>query len=129
MAAVAIAAAAGTACTPASVNRPEGKPVPVQLTVNNNLLRATDLTIYTVDWAGQRKLLGSVPPRTTRDFTFTPASYSEQYRFLATRITGRDIRSQVFSIGSEMTGQVTWSMIPNLVGFRGTDPDTTSTTP
>ena len=128
MAAVAVAVAATTACTPANVQRPEGKPVPVQLVVNNNLLRPTDLTIYTVDWDGQRRLLGSVPPRTIRDFSFTPVSYSEQYRFLATRITGRDIRSQVFTIGSEMTGQITWTMIPNLVAFRGTDPDTTSTT-
>ncbi|MEO7042955.1 MAG: hypothetical protein ABI035_11895 [Gemmatimonadaceae bacterium] len=129
MAAVAVAGALTTACAPANVHGPQGKPVPVQLVVNNNLLRPTDLTIYTVDWDGQRQLLGSVPPRTTRDFSFTPVSYSEQYRFLATRITGRDIRSQVFTIGSEMTGQINWTMLPNLVGFRGTDPDTTGTTP
>ena len=127
MAVVAVAVAASTACTPTNMHSPAGKPVPVQLVVNNNLLRPTDLTIYTVDWDGQRRLLGSVPPRTIRDFSFTPISYTEQYRFLATRITGRDIRSQVFTIGSEMTGQITWTMIPNLVGFRGTDPDTTGT--
>ena len=129
LAAVAVSAMASTSCTRATVNRPEGPPVPVQLVVNNNLLRPTDLTIYTVTFGGQRRLLGSVPPRTTREFSFTPVSYSAQYRLLATRITGRDVTSQVFSIGSEMTGQITWTMLPNLVAFRGTDPDTTVNRP
>ena len=119
--------AGGTACTPANIN--EVAPVPVQLVVDNNLFGPTDLTIYTVTFGGQRQLLGSVPPRTTRDFRFTPVSYSTQYRLLATRPMRRDIRSQVFTIGSEMTGQVIWTMQPNLIGFRGTDPDTTGTNP
>gem|GEM_PF-1185639 len=125
----AVAAGAGTACAPSNVNTSEAAPVPVQLVVNNNLLRLTSLTIYTVTWDGVRRLLGSVPPRTTREFSFTPVSYSASYRLLATRMGGRDIRSEVFTIGPDMTGQITWTMIPNLVGFRGTDPDTTGTNP
>ncbi len=127
--ALVIAAAAGSlgllsGCASTSGGRTEGPTVPIDLVVQNNLLRPTDLTIYAVTWDGHRTLLGSVPPRTTRTFSFKPVSFAERYRILATRITGRDIRSQVFTVGSDMTGQITWTMIPNIVGFKGTDPDT-----
>ena len=117
------------ACASATGGRTEGPTNPVDLVVNNNLLRPTDLTIYAVTWDGHRSLLGSVPPREIRTFSFKPVSFTEQYRLLATRITGRDIRSQVFSVGSDMTGQITWTMIPNIVGFKGVDPDSSGTSP
>jgi hypothetical protein len=121
-----ISAIALSACASASTGRSEGPTIPVDLVVRNNLLASTDLTIYAVTWDGHRTLLGSVPPTETRTFTFKPVSFSERYRLLATRIRGRDVRSETFTVGTDMTGKITWTMIPNLISLQGADPDTTS---
>lgn len=116
-------------CASAGSGRTEGPTVPVEVVVNNNLLLPTDITVYAVTESGHRTLLGSVPPQATRSFTFKPVSFSELYRLMATRALRRDVRSQVFSVVSDMTGRITWTMVPNIIGFEGPPADTSATTP
>ena len=48
---------------------------------------------------------------------------------VATRAGGRDILSQSFTVGSDMTGAIVWTLVPNIVGFENVDADTTGTPP
>ncbi len=107
--------------------RSEGPTLPIDVQVNNNLRLPADLTVYAVSHGGNRALLGDVPPNGTATLKFKPVAFSEPYRLLATRARGRDIMSQTFIVGSDMTGGIVWTLIPNVVGFLGTDPDTTTT--
>lgn len=107
--------------------RSEGPTLLIDVQVNNNLRLPADLTVYAVSRVGNRALLGDVPPNRATTLKFKPATFSEPYRLLATRAGDRDIISQTFIVGSDMTGGIVWTLIPNIVGFVGTDPDTTST--
>jgi hypothetical protein len=106
--------------------RTEGPTVPVAVEVENNLAIPTDLTVYAVTRSGARTLLGGVPPAATKSFTFKPVSFSEPYRLLATRPLHRTIASQVFTVGSDMTGRIIWTLSPNIVGFEEVDTDSTA---
>jgi hypothetical protein len=119
-----IPAIALAACASAGSGRTEGATVPVDVVVKNNLLLPTDLTIYAISSDGHRTLLGSVHPQDSATFSFKPVSFSEQYRLLAIRSGRRSIRSEPFSIVSTNTGRITWTMIPNIIGFQGSEPDT-----
>jgi hypothetical protein len=101
--------------------RTEGPTVPIDVQVNNNLHFPGDITVYVVSSGGNRTLLGGAPPGTTRNFTFKPVSFSEPYYFLATRARGRDIRSATFTVRSDLTGRIDWSLAPNVVGFEEMD--------
>jgi hypothetical protein len=107
--------------------RTQGPTVPIDVEVRNNLLLPTDLTVYTVDAIGNRTLLGGVPPGATTVLRFKPVSFSEPYRLLARRALGRDIRSQSFSVLSDMTGRIIWTLVPNIVGFEDIDVDSART--
>ncbi len=122
-AALAVVGVAGCASLP---GRTEGPTVPITVEVRNNLALPTDLTVYAVTRSGARTLLGSVPPASTKSFTFKPVSFSEPYRLLATRALRRAIASQVFTVGSDMTGRIVWTMSPNIVGFEQVDTDSTA---
>jgi hypothetical protein len=104
-------------CT-AAATRNEGPPRPVALEIDNNLALPTDLTVYAVTEGGTRRLIGSVPPARNVTFQFTPDSYSTQYRLVARMPLGRQLRSEAFVVGSSMTGQIVWMLVPNLIGFR-----------
>ena len=121
--AIALAAVVAVAGCASLRGRTEGPTVPVIVQVQNNLPLPTDLTIYTVTRSGARTLLGSVPPAATRSFTFKPVSFSEPYRLLATRPLRRAIMSEVFTVGSDMTGRIIWTMSPNIIGFEDVDTD------
>lgn len=127
--AAAASAIALAACASAGGGRTEGPTIPIELEVKNNLALPTDLTIYAVTRSGNRTLLGSVPPRATRTFTFKPVSFSEQYRLVAARALGRDVRSEAFSVVSDMIGRIVWTMVPNILGFERTDEDTSGAPP
>jgi hypothetical protein len=116
------------ACASAGSGRTEGATVPVDVVVKNNLLLPTDLTIYAVSSDGHRTLLGSVHPQDSATFSFKPVAFSEQYRLLAIRSGRRSIRSEPFSVVSTNTGRITWTMIPNIIGFQGSEPDTAAGT-
>ena len=107
--------------------RTTGPTIPVDVEVRNNLHLPTDLTIYAVDRAGNRMLLGSVPPNATGVLRFKPVSFSEPYRLVAKRALARDIRSQSFSVLSDMTGRIIWTLVPNIVGFEDIDVDSART--
>jgi hypothetical protein len=107
--------------------RTTGPTVPIDVEVRNNLLLPTDLTVYAVDRAGSRTLLGGVPPNTTTVLRFKPLSFSEPYRLIARRALGRDIRSQSFSVLSDMTGRIIWTLVPNIVGFEDIEVDSART--
>lgn len=103
----------------------QGPPRPVALEIDNNLPLPTDLTIYAVTDAGTQRLIGSVPPARSVTFQFTPDSYSTQYRLIARAALGRLLRSEPFIVGSGMTGQIIWTLVPNIIGFRDVEePDT-----
>lgn len=112
-------------CTSATT-RNEGPPRPVALEIDNNLALPTDLTIYAITDGGTRRLIGSVPPARNVTFQFTPESYSTQYRLIAKTPLGRQLRSEPFVVGSGMTGQIIWTLVPNIIGFRDVEePDST----
>ncbi|MEO7218333.1 MAG: hypothetical protein ABI026_09075 [Gemmatimonadaceae bacterium] len=114
------------ACASAGSGRSEGPTNPVDVVVKNNLLMPTDITIYAISVDGSRTLLGSVHPLDSATFSFKPSAFSQQYRLLAIRSGRRSIRSEVFSVTSTNTGRITWTMIPNIIGFQGATPDTTA---
>lgn len=124
--AAALAAAIGLVGCASLRGRTEGPTVPITLEVQNNLALPTDLTVYAVTQSGTRTLLGDVPPASTKSFTFKPVSFSEPYRLLATRPLRRGISSQVFTVGSDMTGKIIWTLSPNIVGFEEVDTDSTA---
>ncbi|MDQ2889073.1 MAG: hypothetical protein M3R65_00785 [Gemmatimonadota bacterium] len=109
--------------TPAG--RSGGPAVPIDVQVNNNLRLPADLSVYAVSQGGNRMLLGDVPPASNTTLRFKPVAFSEPYRLLAIRPNGREIRSQSFIVGSDMTGGIVWTLVPNIVGFEGVDPDST----
>ena len=107
--------------------RTEGPTLPIDLEIHNNLLLPTDLTIYAVTEARTRTLLGSVPPASTRTLRFKPVTFTERYRLVAKRAGARDIVSEPFSVGSDMTGAIVWTLVPNIIGFENVDTDSTTT--
>jgi hypothetical protein len=119
-----VPAIAMLACASAGGGRTEGATVPIDIVVKNNLQLPTDLTVYAVSTEGHRTLLGSVHPQDSATFSFKPVSFSQQYRLLAIRSGRRSIRSEVFSVVSTNTGGITWTMVPNIIGFQGAAPDT-----
>jgi hypothetical protein len=122
-----LATALGAAAGCATVRgRTTGPTVPVDVEVRNNLPLPTDITVYAVNEIGNRTLLGGVPPNKTVTLRFKPASFTEPYRLLARRALGRDIRSQSFSVLSDMTGRIIWTLVPNIVGFEDVDTDSTT---
>jgi hypothetical protein len=123
---LALVTAATLAGCASARNRTEGPTLPIDLEIHNNLPLPTDLTIYAVSSAGIRSLLGSVPPATTRTLRFKPVSFSERDRLLATRAGERDVVSEPFSVGSDMTGAIVWTLVPNIVGFEEVESDTSS---
>jgi hypothetical protein len=112
-----------TGCASAG-GRTEGPTLPIDLQVNNNLPIPTDLSVYVVRRGGIRTLVGNVPPGATRTLKFKPVSFSEPYRLMAIRPNGRMIRSQTFTVGSDMTGAISWTLVPNIVGFENFESDT-----
>jgi hypothetical protein len=129
LASAAILSAAILVSCASAGGRTEGPTVPVDVVVNNNLTIPADLTVYAVTRGGNRTLLGGVLPQKTATFTFKPVSFSEPYRLLATRARGRDIRSQMFTVISDMTGKIIWTLVPNIVGFEDVETDSAGTSP
>ena len=127
--ALVLAIAVGLTACASAIGRTEGPTVPIDLEVNNNLRLPADLSVYAVSGARIRTFLGSVAPGRTKILRFKPIAFTEPYRLLATRAAGRDILSQSFIVGSDMTGAIVWTLVPNIVGFENTGADSTGTTP
>ena len=101
----------------------EPPPKPIQIEVKNNLTYPSELTVYIVS-SGIRQMLGFMGPSETKTFTFTPISYAQTYRLVGQLPLSRYIRSQPFTVGSEMTGMISWTLVPNIVGFWELQADT-----
>jgi hypothetical protein len=113
------------ACASGSGRSAEGTPHPVDIEVRNNLLVPTDLTVYAVrSTGGGAMLLGSILPAKTQTLRFTPSAYTDSYRLYARLPNGRAIRSESFIVGSDMTGTIVWTLVPNILGFFETDSTT-----
>lgn len=122
----AVALAAPYGCASAGHHGDDDSMHPVNVEINNNLTVPTVITVFVDQGGNSRSMLGTVPGAATRTFQFTPISYSQPYRLIAQRQLAREIRSQPFTIGSDMTGTVEWSLVPNIVGFYDVAPDTTA---
>lgn len=118
-----------SACAPHSGGR-NARPIrAVAVEVQNNLPLPAPLTIYATNGYAGRVLLGNATSTGTTTLAFTPASYSDTYRLIATRPLGRNVISQPFTVGSEMTGRIVWTLVPNIVGFLEVDQTDTVATP
>jgi hypothetical protein len=103
---------------------------PVTIEIDNNLTLPTLISVYAVsDGGGIRTRIGDVPGASKRSFEFKPTSFSQPYRLIAVRQLARTIRSHVFSVGSETTTKIVWTLYPNLIGFEEFDNDSTDTAP
>ena len=122
--------AAGAIATLAACATPGGRAtgptVPIDLQVNNNLRLPADLSVYAVSQGGNRMLLGDVPPGKNRTLRFKPVAFSEPYRLLAILPNGHQVHSQSFIVGSDMTGGIVWTLVPNIIGFIEVDSDSTA---
>lgn len=118
-----------SACTPNRGGRNVRPVKAVAVEIQNNLSLPTALTIYATNGYAGRVLLGNAASAGTTTLAFTPAAYSETYRLVATRPLGRNIVSQPFTVGSEMTGRIVWTLVPNIIGFLDVDETDTVTTP
>lgn len=108
-----------------SFNNGNDQPLhPLTIEVKNNLTEPTQITVYILSEGGYRQILGDVGPSDSRTFAFTPRSYTETYRLVAQIPLARPFRSQPFTVGSEMTGWIQWTMIPNIIGFWDREEDT-----
>lgn len=108
----------------ASLSRNSGPPPgPVEIEVKNNLTIPSEITVYIVS-AGNRQILGIIGSNDTKTFSFKPISYTETYRLIAQIPLENSIRSQPFNVGSEMTGVITWTLVPNIIGFWDVETDT-----
>jgi len=105
-------------------NRNDQPMHPLTIEVKNNLTMPTQITVYIISEGGFRQVLGDIGPSDSRTFAFTPRSYSETYRLVAQIPLSRPFRSQPFTVGSEMTGWIQWTMIPNIIGFWDREEDT-----
>lgn len=101
-------------------------PHPITITVNNNLSLPSDLTVYAVSTYGGPRILGSAVPARTTSFQLTPRSFSEPYRLLARTAMGGRIWSQQYTVRDTRTGEIIWTLVPNILAFRDV-PDTTAT--
>jgi hypothetical protein len=116
-------------CASGHAKRPtsDQPPAPVNVEVQNDLAVGTGLTAFVQQTPAKPKLLGDVAPGQVQTFTFTPASYGQQYRLLAAPQavssdaggpTDYAFKSATFSIDSPETGTVVWSVRTGIVSFR-----------
>ena len=83
----------------------------VGIVVENNLMPSTAVTVYAVATQGSRRLLGTVPPGTTRRLRFQASTLLERYRFVASLGLNRDIASNPLPLSGGET--VRWQLNTN----------------
>ncbi len=128
-----LAGAAGwglSACASSHHRTNEAPPHPIAVEVQNNLTVPTELTIYIAqDQGGFSRMIGTVPGNETKTFTFTPISWGDRYRLIGRRQLGPPLRSPPFTIASDRTGTIAWSLVPGIVTFYDVADTTTVTQP
>ncbi len=83
----------------------------VTVAVENNLRPEAEVTVRLTSTTGTRRVLGSVPPHSTRRLVFEDRSFSGSYTLVATTADGRTITSRSFSLWSGL--QVQWALFSN----------------
>jgi hypothetical protein len=83
----------------------------VGIIVENNLVPSTGVTVYSVGTQGARRLLGTVPPGTTRRLSFDAGTLLERYRFVASVGLNREITSNPLPLSGGET--VRWQLNSN----------------
>lgn len=125
-AAVALAALVALAACATLRQRDNAPPHPITITVENNLALPSDLTVYSVSLAGGAQILGTARPAGNTSFQMTPRSFAEPYRLLARTPSGQRIWSDQYTVNGPETGEVVWTLVPNILAFRDV-PDSTAT--
>ncbi|MGI9179793.1 MAG: hypothetical protein ACR2H9_04745 [Longimicrobiaceae bacterium] len=104
-----VAALLLAACAAGSGGQARGAAVTVA--VENNLRPEAEVTVRLTSTTGTRRVLGSVPPHSTRRLVFEDRSFSGSYTLVATTADGRTITSRSFSLWSGL--QVQWALFSN----------------
>jgi hypothetical protein len=97
------------ACSMAGTGGGEGN---VQVTVENNLIPPTSLSVYAVPEVGSRRLVGNVTPGQTSTLSFSGRT-AEQYRFVAQTTAGQEIASNTITLGPGSAA--IWDVSSNIV--------------
>jgi len=115
--ALALALALTSACAGSSGSVTNGASDPgpssreVSIIVENNLLPSTAVTVHAIGTQGSRRLLGTVPPGTTRRLRFGAGTILERYRFVASVGMSREITSNPLPLDGGET--VRWHLNTN----------------
>jgi len=115
--ALALALSLASACTGSSGSVTNGASDPgpsareVSIMVENNLQPSTAVTVHAIGTQGSRRLLGTVPPSTTRRLRFGASTVLERYRFVASVGIGREITSNPLPLSGGET--VRWQLNTN----------------
>jgi hypothetical protein len=122
--ALALALSLTSACTGASGSvvrgGPGGDPGPssqqVEIIVENNLVPSTSVTIHSVGTQGARRLVGTVPPGTTRTLRFRAGTLVERYSFVASVGISQNLTSNPLSLSGGDT--VRWQLNSNTISVQ-----------
>jgi hypothetical protein len=126
-ASVAVIATAGCASMHANSDVP---PHPVTITVINNLMVPASLTLYAFTTGGAVQTLGTVQPTDSTQLQMTPRSFTEPYRLLVQGVLhGPRIWSDEFTIHDANTGEIRWSLRPNILQFYDVADDSAAAPP
>ena len=81
----------------------------VAVHVNNNLALPTPLTVYVAAQNGGRRLIGNVSARSRATLRFDPVGSSSSYRLVGKTLSGAEVVSTPFFLGST-DGAVRWDL-------------------
>lgn len=82
-----------------------------EVTVENDLRPAREVTVRLSSTSGTRRILGSVPPGGTRSLTVDEPGFSGQYRLIAQGADGDEVQSRQFTLFPG--AQVRWTLFSN----------------
>jgi len=87
------------------------------LRIQNDLRPGTPVTVRISSTTGFRRVLGTVPPQSTRTLTVDERSFTGQYRLVAQSTDGKEIESQQFTLFANAT--VSWNLFNNTLSVTG----------
>lgn len=90
-------------------------PAPVIVSVRNDLVPRTSITVRIVSASGTRTILGIVPPGATRELRFDEPFLESTYRLIADTVEGSEVSSRAFELFPQAT--VHWRLSNNTLDF------------
>jgi hypothetical protein len=88
----------------------------VEIIVENNLVPSTAVTIHSVGTQGSRRLVGTVPPGSTRTLRFRTGTLVERYSFVASVGISQNLTSNPLSLSGGDT--VRWQLNSNTISVQ-----------